>query len=113
MAEINTTRMYSLDEQIRDAEQDLLDDENVLSMAEIDLEGAYKWVESRKEAVQRSKTHLKKLLNIKGEVAKLTARCECKDTFFSNGVGAIQAKAGNNYPVGKDNVDNFYHYEMH
>ena len=53
--------MYTLKDQIHDAEQDLLDDQNVLELAEQDLENQIRWVESRKQVVEQDKIRIAKL----------------------------------------------------
>lgn len=54
--------MYTHQEQLRDLEKDLLDDQNVLAMAEKELEEKYKWVESRKRVVEQDKLRIANLI---------------------------------------------------
>lgn len=57
--------MYTYQEQLRDLEEDLLDDQNVLTMAEKELEEKYKWVESRRRVVEQDKL---RIANLKSNV---------------------------------------------
>ena len=52
---------YTSEEQLINAEQDLLDDENVLAVAEMELQDHFKWIESRKAVVEEDKKRIAKL----------------------------------------------------
>lgn len=53
--------MYTLEEQIADAEKDLKDDLNTLNFAEIELEGAIKWIDKVKSWIEEDRKKLSRL----------------------------------------------------